>query len=63
MVQQGDRFLVCPSPATREDLIDEIHHQYCHVGTSRMLAILKESYWWPTMRQDTIKFCTTCLAC
>ncbi|KAI5086375.1 hypothetical protein C0J45_23376, partial [Silurus meridionalis] len=36
---------------------------FCHPGTPRTLALLRQRFWWPTIREDICQFVAACPVC
>ena len=53
--------MVVPTPA-RQDVLGKVHAGG-HFGQKRTLQILRKSYFWVGMAQDTRMFCRNCLVC
>ncbi|KAI2665763.1 Transposon Tf2-9 polyprotein [Labeo rohita] len=51
--------------ALRQDLLDTAHRSLGsgHPGSQRTLSLLQSRYWWPSMRQDTIRYIQSCSVC
>ncbi|KAF5803619.1 putative nucleotidyltransferase, Ribonuclease H [Helianthus annuus] len=46
-------------------LLDEAHKSRysIHLGATKMYHDLKQNYWWPGMKRDTVKYVEKCLTC
>jgi hypothetical protein len=59
----NEQWLHWPPVGLQLLLLEEIHHQNCHVGGEKMYHILQGKYYWPTLRADCYKFASTCFEC
>ena len=44
---EGSR--VVPTPYARRLLVEEIHISMAHVGAERVIAALRDVFWWPQL--------------
>ena len=61
-VMEVERLLVLPK-SFRERVMDLAHEKLNHMGSRRVLALLKQKFAWPSMGQDVIKHCRSCPVC
>jgi hypothetical protein len=57
---------LCIPASEREGILKEVHdgaHEGAHAGWERTLASLRERFYWPSMRSDTIEYIRTCDPC
>src|SRR6266852_9420146 len=53
---------LCIPASEREGILKEVHdgaHESAHAGWERSLASLRERFYWPSMRSDTIEYVRT----
>lgn len=46
-----------------ELILDRAHTTLGHLGPQRTAEYVRRWFWWPTLRRDVDKFCTTCGIC
>jgi transposase InsO family protein len=49
--------------AYRETLTRDVHSRMFHLGSAKVFAMLKQSYFWPTMKTDVRKILADCPEC
>jgi hypothetical protein len=54
--------IIVPKPY-QELLTRDVHERMFHLGSAKVFAMLKQSYFWPTMRSDVRKILADCPAC
>jgi hypothetical protein len=57
---------LCIPASERKEILKEVHdgaHEGAHAGWERTLASLRERFYWPSMRADTIEYVRTCDPC
>ncbi|BHF73948.1 hypothetical protein SprV_0401703200 [Sparganum proliferum] len=54
--------LVTPKAKIR-DTISDIHNQLGHAGQRKTEAAVRRRFWWPTIHQDVVSYCTACKVC
>jgi len=57
---------LCIPASERKAILKEVHdgaHEGAHAGWERSLASLRERFYWPSMRSDTIEYVRTCDPC
>ncbi len=47
----------------QELLTRDVHERMFHLGSAKVFAMLKQSYFWPTMKKDVRKLLADCPAC
>ncbi len=50
-------------PSYREALTRDVHARMFHLGSAKVFAMLKQSYFWPTMKTDVRKILADCPEC
>jgi transposase InsO family protein len=50
-------------PSSKRAEVLEAAHNVAHQSTLKMLAALKERFWWPTLRRDITRHVATCTNC
>ena len=56
------RLLVLPK-SFRKRVMDLAHERLSHMGSRRVLSLLRQKFSWPGMGQDVIKHCRSCPSC
>ena len=62
-VKHGDRLKVVVPEQLRDILLVKFHDLYGHTGKSKLLQLLSDHYWWPTMVTDAQKHIQSCIPC
>ena len=64
-MSKGNRVFVPKAGDLRKTLLRECHDTLWagHPGEERTLALLKQGYYWPQMRDDVVEYVRTCLIC
>ena len=60
-----ERIYVPNNKELREEILKE-HHDLVdigHPGQYRMLKLLKRTYWWPGLKEDTKRYIQGCFKC
>ena len=61
-VMEVERLLVLPK-SFRVRVMEVAHEKLNHMGSRRVLALLKQKFAWPGMGQEVIKHCRSCAVC
>jgi hypothetical protein len=48
---------------SRADTLDSFHRTYGHCNEVTLFGLLKDRYWWPTLKQDVRNYCRYCKEC
>lgn len=56
---------MCIPRSMQQEFLEIIHNDYCgaHEGRDKTIARAKENGWWPTMREDVLKYVKSCMKC
>ncbi|BHF62235.1 hypothetical protein SprV_0200521600 [Sparganum proliferum] len=54
--------LVMPKARVR-DTVGNIHNQLGHAGQRKTEAAVRRRFWWPTIHQDVVSYCSACQVC
>ena len=60
---QPERWVEVPPLRTRTQLVADTHAQAGHCGHDKLLAALREWFWWPGMHADVTQCLATCTTC
>ena len=62
-VRHGERLKVVVPESLRDVLLIKFHDLHGHTGKSKILQLLSDHYWWPTMVADAHKHIESCIPC
>lgn len=58
-----DRWLPFPPRGLQQLLLEEVHLTNSHIGGEKMFHLLRQRYFWPTMRHDCTSYVQHCFEC
>ena len=64
LISKGDTGeKIIPPPCLRAEIVSKVHEEFVHMGWERTLQALKQTYFWPGMREEVKQLCQACLTC
>ncbi len=60
-VSGGTRLI--PPEGMRLSIVQSTHEQHGHLAPTRLVSVLSQIYWWPSMKSDCVTIYSACDAC